>query len=103
MRVWKQLLIGTVVVAAGVVLWGRFAPGADDILKAAGLPEGMVAMIAPAGGETEGDAQGRRGAFGGPTLVATTPVTERIASPSPIAFSRSLTSAIVTGVDATSV
>jgi RND family efflux transporter MFP subunit len=75
MRVWKQLLIGTVVVAAGVVLWGRFAPGAGDILKAAGLPEGMVAMIAPAGGNTEGDAQGRRGAFGGPTLVATTPVT----------------------------
>ena len=61
MRVWKQLLIGTVVVAAGVVLWGRFAPGAGDILKAAGLPEGMVAMLAPEQGKAESEGQGRQG------------------------------------------
>ena len=78
MRVWKQLLISLGVVSAGVLLWGRFVPGANDMLKAAGLPATLVAAIAPAQeAEAEGGRQGggRRGAFGGgPTLVATKPV-----------------------------
>ena len=78
MRVWKQLLISLGVVSAGVLLWGRFVPGANDMLKAAGLPQTLVAAIAPAQeAEAEGNRQGggRRGAFGGgPTLVATKPV-----------------------------
>lgn len=78
MRVWKQLLIGLGVISAGVLLWGRFVPGANDMLAAAGLPDTLVAAIAPAGdGEAAGgnEGEGRRGGFGGgPALVATKPV-----------------------------
>ena len=75
MRVWKQLLISLGVISAGVLLWGRFVPGADDMLEAAGLPGTLVSAIAPAAeGKAEGDSRGggRRGGFGGgPALVAT--------------------------------
>ena len=78
MRVWKQLLISLGVISAGVLLWGRFVPGANDMLEAAGLPGTLVAAIAPAGDSKAegGDAGGgRRGAFGGgPALVVTKPV-----------------------------
>ncbi|WP_439627761.1 efflux RND transporter periplasmic adaptor subunit [Shinella sp.] len=77
MRVWKQLLISLGVISAGVLLWGRFVPGANDMLEAAGLPGTLVAAIAPAGeGQAEGAREGgRRGGFGGgPVLVATKPV-----------------------------
>lgn len=77
MRVWKQLLISVGVISAGVLLWGRFVPGANDMLKAAGLPGTLVAAIAPAAeGQAEGGREGgRRGGFGGgPVLVATKPV-----------------------------
>lgn len=77
MRVWKQLLISLGVISAGVLLWGRFVPGANDMLKAAGLPGTLVAAIAPAseGQEQGGQQGGRRGGFGGgPVLVATKPV-----------------------------
>ncbi|MCF3640975.1 efflux RND transporter periplasmic adaptor subunit [Rhizobium sp. TRM95111] len=74
MRLWKQLIIGLVAAAAGVLLWGRFVPGAGDMLKAAGLPEQLVAAIAPQGA-TGGEGRGRpRGTFGGPSLVVTRPV-----------------------------
>ena len=78
MRLWKQLLIGLGVIFAGVLLWGRFVPGANDMLEAAGLPGTLVAAIAPAGeSQAEGGQQnGRRGGFGGgPALVTTKPVT----------------------------
>ena len=82
MRVWKQLLISLGVIAAGVLLWGRFVPGANGMLEAAGLPDTVVAAIAPAsedkadgGSQANGQGGGRRGGFGGgPTLVATKPV-----------------------------
>jgi RND family efflux transporter MFP subunit len=77
MRVWKQLLIGTGVIAAGVLLWGRFVPGANGMLEAAGLPGKLVAAIAPAGEDKADGGQkagGRRGFGNGPTLVATKPV-----------------------------
>ena len=83
MRVWKQLLISLGVLAAGVLLWGRFVPGANGMLEAAGLPGPLVAAIAPAGdGKAGGDnagsgaGGGQRGGFGGgPALVVTKPVT----------------------------
>jgi len=78
MRVWKQLLISFGIVLAGVLLWGRFVPGANATLEATGLPGGLVAAIAPASGQGDADGAhegGRRGGFGGgPTLVATKPV-----------------------------
>lgn len=77
MRLWKQLLIGLGAIVAGVLLWGRFVPGANDMLEAAGLPGTLVAAIAPAGeSQAEGGQQnGRRGGFGGgPALVTTKPV-----------------------------
>lgn len=75
MRFGKQLLVSVGILAAGVFLWGRFVPGANDMLEAAGLPSRLVAAIAPArdgGGES---ARARGGFGGGPTLVATKPVT----------------------------
>lgn len=77
MRVWKQLLISLGVISAGVLLWGRFVPGANATLEATGLPGALVSVIAPAGegGAQEGRQGGRRGGFGGgPALVATKPV-----------------------------
>lgn len=75
MRVWKQLLISLAVITAGVFLWGRFVPGANDMLKAAGLPEQLVAAIAPTHADAEEEQEGgQRGAFDGPSLVVTKPV-----------------------------
>ncbi|MCR6499879.1 efflux RND transporter periplasmic adaptor subunit [Shinella sp. CPCC 101442] len=78
MRVWKQLLISLGVISAGVLLWGRFVPGANGMLTATGLPAPLVAAIAPASEEKAAggnEGGGRRGGFGGgPTLVATKPV-----------------------------
>lgn len=77
MRIGKQLLVSLGVIAAGVFLWGRFVPGANDMLEAAGLPSRLVAAIAPArdGEGGEGRSGGGRGGFGGgPALVATRPV-----------------------------
>ncbi|MBD9372863.1 efflux RND transporter periplasmic adaptor subunit [Rhizobium sp. ARZ01] len=80
MRLWKQIVVSLAVVGAGVLVWGRLAPGAGDTLKAAGLPDGLVAWVAPSGAADGGKAgkggqgNGQRGSFGGPTLVVTKPV-----------------------------
>ncbi len=75
MRVWKQLLVSLGVISAGVLLWGRFVPGANGMLEAAGLPPTLVAAIAPAGDGEAGAGGGGRGGFGGgPALVVTSPV-----------------------------
>lgn len=73
MRVWKQLLISLGVIAAGLLLWGRFVPGANDMLKAARLPDGLVAVLSPAG-KAESEGQAPRNAFGDASLVVTQPV-----------------------------
>lgn len=80
MRLWKQFLVSLAVVGAGLLVWGRLAPGAGDALKAAGLPENLIALVAPSSADDSGKAgkggQGnaQRGGFGGPTLVVTKPV-----------------------------
>lgn len=80
MRLWKQVLVSLAVVGAGLLVWGRLAPGAGDALKAAGLPDGLVALVAPSSaGDGDkagkgGQGNGQRGGFGGPTLVVTKPV-----------------------------
>lgn len=75
MRLWKQLLIGLGVIGAGVLLWGRFVPGAHDVLSATGLPGGLVAAIAPAGeGGADSERQAGSRRFGGNSLVNTKPV-----------------------------
>ena len=80
MRLWKQILVSLAVVGAGVLVWGRLAPEAGSTLKAAGLPDRLVAWVAPSGDSSGGKAgkgaqgNGQRGGFGGPTLVVTKPV-----------------------------
>lgn len=76
MRIWKQLLVSLAVVGVGVLVWGRLAPGAADTLKAAGIPAGLVAWVAPADSTAEkgGAARRQSGGFGGPMLVVTKPV-----------------------------
>lgn len=78
MRLWKQLLISLAVLVAGVLLLGRFVPGAGDMLKAAGLPENVIAAIAPQQTLTQDRARGSgprgQGGFGGPILVVAQPV-----------------------------
>ena len=79
MRLWKQFVVSLAVVCAGVLVWGRLAPGAGDTLKGAGLPDGLVALVAPGaadGAKAGPNGQGRRqsGGFGGPMLVVTRPV-----------------------------
>lgn len=76
MRLWQQVVVSVVVIGAGVAVWGRMSPGAAGTLRAAGLPDTVVAVLAPAQPATEaGQAQSgnqRRGS--GPALVVTRPV-----------------------------
>ncbi len=76
MRLWQQVVVSVVVIGAGVAVWGRMSPGAAGTLRAAGLPDTVVAVLAPAQPATEaGQAQSgnqRRG--GGAALVVTRPV-----------------------------
>ncbi len=66
MAFWKQLSLSFLVIAAGVLLWIWFVPGADGVLRRIGVPEGMIALVAPvgqksstagAGGQPAGSAQ----------------------------------------------
>ena len=80
MRIWKQLLVSLVVVAAALCLWVFMVPSAGETLARMGVPEPIVAAIRPqaadeqsvrgAGGQ---DGQGR-GAGGRATVVVTEPV-----------------------------
>lgn len=57
MAYWKQLTLSLVAIAAGLFLWVWFVPGADGVLRRIGVPETLVALVAPATEET-GDAAG---------------------------------------------
>jgi RND family efflux transporter MFP subunit len=63
MSLWKQLLVSLVVIAAAVVLWARFFPGAPEVLARYGLewmaPEGAAERQA-----------GPEGVPGGPPTAA---------------------------------
>ncbi|OBZ93969.1 secretion protein HylD [Pararhizobium polonicum] len=76
MRLWKQLVISLVILAAGLGIWVRFVPGAGAMLAKAGVPEQLLAFAAkPAGDGNDGQGQGgRRGQGGGAPLVVTQPV-----------------------------
>jgi RND family efflux transporter MFP subunit len=49
MRVWKQLILVAGVLVAGAAVAARFVPGADAMLTNAGVPQGLVAALAPSG------------------------------------------------------
>ena len=55
MAFWKQLSLSFLVIVAGVLAWLWFVPGADGVLRRIGLPENVIALVAPAAEET-GDA-----------------------------------------------
>ncbi|QLF70808.1 efflux RND transporter periplasmic adaptor subunit [Peteryoungia desertarenae] len=76
MAVWKQLVLCLSVLFIAFVGFAWFVPGADAMLKRAGLPETMVAAITPSssGGDAGGNpANGMRrgpGMGGGAAVVA---------------------------------
>ncbi|KQS79387.1 secretion protein HylD [Rhizobium sp. Leaf384] len=63
MQIWKQLILSLVILLVGLGVWVRFAPSAGPLLVSAGVPGGMVALVAPATtGQDKG--QGRSGPSG---------------------------------------
>lgn len=88
MAVWKQLVLCLSVLVAALFGFAWFIPGADAMLKQAGLPNTVVAAITPsAGGEEAGNGPGtgpgnanRRGpgAGSGASVVAKPVVLGRI-------------------------
>lgn len=63
MAFWKQLILSVAVLVAGLFLWVMFVPGAAGVLSRLGVPQGVVAMLAPAA-QGEGQGQGNQGAGG---------------------------------------
>lgn len=64
MAFWKQLTLSLAAIAAGLLLWVWFVPGADGVLRRIGVPESVVALVAPAAeeaGEAPGNGQARQG------------------------------------------
>ena len=47
MKVWKQLALGVVILAASAVVSARFFPGADQVLLNIGMPQAAVSALAP--------------------------------------------------------
>ncbi|TCU13645.1 efflux RND transporter periplasmic adaptor subunit [Rhizobium sullae] len=67
MAFWKQFILSVIIIAAGFAGWIFLVPGAADTLRNAGVPESIVAKLAPAV-ETAGggaSAQGEGGQGGG--------------------------------------
>lgn len=79
MRVWKQVAIGVALIAAGTVAAVRFVPGADAMLLNAGMPQTLVAAVAPQKAATGGQGAGGQGgtaARGGQPVLVTTKAVE---------------------------
>ena len=75
MRVWKQLAFGIGLIAIGTVAALRFVPGADAMLLNAGMPERLVAGVAPekaATGKPGARGQGGQQKRGGQATLVTT-------------------------------
>jgi RND family efflux transporter MFP subunit len=68
MKIWKQLALGLVIMIAGLAAWVRFVPTAGPMLISAGLPSGVIALVAPATGAgrqgRSGEGQGANGGQG---------------------------------------
>lgn len=47
MAFWKQFILSLIVIIAGFAAWVFFVPGAGDTMRAAGIPDSLVSMIAP--------------------------------------------------------
>ncbi len=50
MAFWKQFVLSLIVIAAGFAGWIFLVPGAADVLRNAGVPENIVAKVAPSRG-----------------------------------------------------
>ncbi|MFB2601842.1 efflux transporter periplasmic adaptor subunit, partial [Rhizobium phaseoli] len=46
MAFWKQFVLSLIVIIAGFAAWVFFVPGAGDTMRAAGIPDNLVSMIA---------------------------------------------------------
>lgn len=95
MAFWKQFILSLIAIVAGFAAWVFFVPGAGDMMRDAGIPDGIVSTIAPkadadvparAQGQQRGDGQGqgqnRRGGGGrnSAILVATQAVVQGVAN-----------------------
>lgn len=58
MTAWKQLSLSFLLLAAGLAVAVAFVPGAAGLLRGAGVPETIVAMIAPKAGDKGAGAAG---------------------------------------------
>ena len=63
MQIWKQLALSLVLLLIGLAAWVRFVPSAGPMLVSAGVPGGVVALVAPAAAPGE-KGQGRSGQSG---------------------------------------
>jgi hypothetical protein len=61
MRIWQQAITIIIILVAGIALCIRFIPQADAFAARAGLPQSLVAAIAPAAAtpQAQGQAQGQ--------------------------------------------
>ena len=80
MRIWKQLLACLAVVCCGVAVWLWMVPGSGAVLAKFGVPQSIIALVAPDAGEEKQaggghDGGGDRGDSRAP-LVAVRPVQE---------------------------
>lgn len=99
MAFWKQFILSLIAIVAGFAAWVFFVPGAGDMMRDAGIPDGIVSTIASkaeetadadvparAQGQQRGDGQGqgqnRRGGGGrnSAILVATQAVVQGVAN-----------------------
>ena len=85
MAFWKQLILTLLALAAGLVIWIWFVPGAEGVLRGISVPERFLAMIVASEksvGETSGTPATKPGAVpanrrggGSAPLVVAQPVT----------------------------
>ncbi|SCW55645.1 RND family efflux transporter, MFP subunit [Rhizobium mongolense subsp. loessense] len=84
MAFWKQFILSLIVIAAGFAGWIFLVPGAADVLRSAGVPENLVAKVAPpvepgGGASAQGEgAQGGGGRNGGGRNNAVLVVTQAV-------------------------
>lgn len=78
MRLLRQLLISLIILLLGLAAVIRFLPSARDMAAGFGVPDGLLALVAPAPTASvgqDGASQHMRGGPSGPALVVTKAVT----------------------------